>query len=78
MLPAEYAPSETDFPREKLEAVDMEDHVRRFVHEHTRSVRYSHVGPDGWWRETRCFGPNVSPEEQASIIELEESEMEED
>ena len=74
----EQATPETDFPKEQLEAVDMEDHARRFVHERTRSVRYSHVGPDGWRREARYFRPNVSPEEQASIIELEELEMEVD
>ena len=74
----EQATPETDFPKEQLEAVDMEDHARRFVHERTRSVQYSHIGPDGWRRETRYIRPNVSPEEQASIIELEELEMEVD
>ncbi len=63
---------ETDFPREKLDAVDIEDHARGFVHHRTRSVRYCHVGPAGWRRETRCFGPDVSPDEQAAVIEAEE------
>ncbi|KAI1782146.1 hypothetical protein LXA43DRAFT_1149853 [Ganoderma leucocontextum] len=66
---------EPAFPREKLEAVDIEAHACRFVHEHTRSVRYSLVGPGGWRRDTRCFGPGVSPEEQAAVIE---EQMEED
>ncbi|PIL22889.1 hypothetical protein GSI_15585 [Ganoderma sinense ZZ0214-1] len=64
------AARDTDFPREKLEAVDMEGHVRPFrMHENARSVLYSHVGPDGWKREARWFRPDVSAEEQAAIIE---------
>ena len=49
-------------PREKLDAVNIEDRARRFVHEHTQSGRYSLASSGGRRRETRYFGPNVSPE----------------
>ncbi|PIL22900.1 hypothetical protein GSI_15596 [Ganoderma sinense ZZ0214-1] len=71
------AGSDMDFPREELDAVDMDGHVRRFLHKDTRSVRYCHVGPDGWRREATYS--RVSDEEHAAIIEaVDQMEMDVD